>query len=514
MVFSPRISLGILLALLALLALLTGCATSGMVTGRDDRTRQGGQAETDATTTFFRGVHRVVVGYNDDTSQAAIQYGANSRKVLRGASLMGWSYSEDRGDTWRYGGRLSPPSGWAALWGDPAVTTSKTSYGLVFLSSLAVPDAKFPASGIEGGFDSAVLGGACIARSTDGGVRFEHFQCIANKDPVQGLSNATLGHFYDGGSLAAGPRGEIYTSYIDIDTKQIDVWRSPDGQKPFVRLPQAFPNYYVGSHPRLRVSTDGTLYLMAVVKMAAGNDSPYGLVGSRFRDGAWESPKLILSKVAHYPSIDFGSSVQGARLILRTGPQFSFDIGVRSERFDDSVRFLVTHANDRGLFLRGGICNEQLTGCFWHNGWTFGNPVTQGRGGRMDVFNPNVTAFQGIIFGALPRWHASFLVREGDSTKTVSLTRATLGYIDDPDLGTSKAFSIPIDIARDVPVCTDVRPRLEGGYWGDYDGFLPVDVQEDRVRFLRFMTTSALGCTKRWTYSAEHQHVQAVSYWD
>lgn len=487
--------------------LLTGCATSGMVTGRDEATRQGGQAETDAVTSFSRGVHRVVVGFNDDTIQAAIEYGPNSRKVLRGASLMGWSYSEDHGDTWRYGGRLSPPRGWAALWGDPALTTSRTSYSLVFLSNLAVPDAKFPASGIDGLFGSDVLGGACIARSTDGGVRFEHFQCLANTEPLKHRGDGPRGHFYDGGSLASGPRGEIYASYVDVDTSQIDVWRSSDGNQPFARLPQPFPGYYVGSHPRIRVATDGTLYLMAVVKAEGGT---YGLVGSRFRDGGWESPRTILWNVAHYPMIDFGSSVLGARLTLRTGPQFSFDVGVRSEKFDDSVRFLVTHENNRGLYLRGGVCNEQLTSCFWHDGWTFGNPVTQGRGGKIDVFNPNVTAFQGILFGAFPRWQGSFLVREGDSTQTVSLTRANLGYLENPD-GTAKAFTIPVDIARDVPVCPDTRSS--GGYWGDYDGFLPVQVDDDRVRFLRFMTNSSRGCTKRWTFNAEHQHVHAVSYW-
>ena len=100
-------------------------------------------------------------------------------------------------------------------------------------------------------------------------------------------------------------------------------------------------------------------------------------------------------------------------------------------------------------------------------------------------------------------------MREGDSTTTVSLTRATLGYIED-EAG-ARAFTIPVDIARDVPICPDTRSS--GGYWGDYDGFLPVQVDGDRVRFLRFMTNSSRGCAKRWTFNAEHQHVHAVSYW-
>jgi len=129
---------------------LTGCAQTGLVTGRGP-TAQGGQSETEATTSYSRGVHRIVVTYNDETaSQTTIQYTPTTRKVLRGASLMGWSYSEDHGATWTYGGKLSPPPGWAVLWGDPAITTSRTNYGLVFISNLAFPDAKFPSGGVDG----------------------------------------------------------------------------------------------------------------------------------------------------------------------------------------------------------------------------------------------------------------------------------------------------------------------------------------------------------------------------
>jgi hypothetical protein len=490
-----------------------------MVTGRDDTTRRGAQAETDATTSFSRGVHRVVVGFNDDTGQSEIEYGPTSRKVLRGASLMGWSYSEDRGTTWIYGGRLKPPPGWAVLWGDPALTTSKTSYSLVFMSSLAIPDGKFPASGISGYLDDGQLGGACIARSTDGGVRFEHFQCLTNttpRNPVWGLP--TRGNFYDGGSMAAGPNGEIFAAYVDIDRSQIDVWRSPDGRQPFVLLPPPFPHYYVGSHPRIRVAADGTLYAMAVAKTEKDNDQePHALIGSRYRNGAWEEPRTILWRVALYPQVKLGGVVLGAPLNLRTGPQFSFDVGAAS--FEppeedqnegivrrDSVRWLVTQQDEQGwLFLRGGVCDETLRSCGWYEKWTFG-ALASGRRTRLDVFNPNVTAFQGLLFGASPRWQASFLVREGSNTTTLGLTRSTLGYVNGTPL------SIPVDIARAVPVCPDQRPLGEG-YWGDYDGFLPVDVDGDQVRFLRFMTNSSLGCTKRWSFYAEHQHVQAVSYW-
>ena len=493
-----------LLTVLSLL--LAGCADSGLVTGRDDTTRNGAQSETDATTTFFRGVHGIVVGFNDDTSQAAIQYGPSSRKVLRGASLMGWSYSQDYGATWRYGGRLSPPRGWAVLWGDPALTTSRTDYGLVFLSSLAVPDGKFPADGISGGFGSAEIGGACIARSTDGGVRFEPFQCVTN------TAGQPRGDFYDGGSMAAGPRGEIFASYVDVDRSQIDIWRSPDGRQPFAPLPPPFPNLYIGSHPRIRAGSDGTLYVMALAK-TSDDDFHGALVGNLYRNGAWGTPRFILGRVPIYPRVDFGSSVLGAPLTLRTGPQFSFDVGARSAALDDSIRWMATQENGQGwLFVRGGVCDEPLASCFYADPWTFPPQGTRERG-RIDVFNPNVAAFPGLIFAVAPRWQASFLMREGGSASTLSVTRANLGYLEIEDQPT-KPFSIPVDILRDAPVCPDHRPAGSGGdYWGDYDGFLSVQVDGDRVKFLRFMTDSSLGCTKRWAYLGEHQHVRALAYW-
>lgn len=488
---------------LLLLFSISGCSATALVTGLDGMTRGAPQSETAAATSFYGGVHRIVVAYNDDTGyQPTIQYGPSSRKTLRGASLMGWSYSEDRGATWKYGGKLTPPQGWVALWGDPGLTTSQAHYNMVFMSNLAMPDSKFPAAGVDGGADSA-LGGACIARSLDGGIHFAHFQCIANTDPVPGRPSATSGHFYDGGSMASGPQGDVYTAYVDIDTSQIDVWRTPDGTQPFTRLPPPFPNYYVASHARIRVGRDGTLFVMAVLKLNAEQNT-YLLAANRYRDGRWLGSTSVASPVQVYPNVDLGTSLSGSQLRVRTGPQFSFDIGTSSADRDDSIRFMYTTTNSHGwLYIRGGICDYALRSCGWYAGWTFGASEVGPRDTqRLDVFNPNVSAFPGFLFGIAPRWQGSFLTRYGNQTTTLNLTRATLGYIG------PTPFSIPVDIARNVPVCSDTR-----GYWGDYDDFLPVQVDGDRIRFMRFMTDSSLGCTKRWQFTAETQHVGAVDYW-
>jgi hypothetical protein len=238
---------------------------------------------------------------------------------------------------------------------------------------------------------------------------------------------------------------------------------------------------------------------MAPVRATSG-EAVYLLAANRFHDGRWEDRQLVTS-VAVYPDVDLGSSVLGTKLTIRTGPQYSFAIGTRSAERDDSIRFLATQKNVNGwLYVRGGICDYQLKQCYWYENWTFGVSRINRESQRMDVFNPNVSAFS--FFGMDPRWQASFLTRYGNSTTAINLTRANLGYVN------GAPFSIPVDIATNNAVCSDQR-----GYWGDYDAFLPIQVETDRIRFMRFMTDSSSGCVNRSLFIGERQHLKAVDYW-
>ena len=107
-----------------LLLFLAACSNKNSVTGNDKQTASATQSETGATTSFAGGINRIVVAYNDETNQSQlISYTQSDRVVSSGASLMGWSYSDNGGATWTYGGKLSPPKEWAVLWGDPALAT-------------------------------------------------------------------------------------------------------------------------------------------------------------------------------------------------------------------------------------------------------------------------------------------------------------------------------------------------------------------------------------------------------
>ena len=131
--------------------------------------------------------------------------------------------------------------------------------------------------------------------------------------------------------------------------------------------------------------------------------------------------------------------------------------------FRGGVHRIVVAFNDE----TGGICDYHLKSCGWYENWTFGaSRASPEESQRLDVFNPNVVAFP-AFFGISPRWQGSFLTRYGNSTSTLNLTRATLGYVNGLPL------TIPVDIARDASGCYDQR-----GYWGGYDGFLPVGEDE------------------------------------
>lgn len=466
-----------------LMVALADCASLGVVTGQDPATLGAMQSETAATTSVASGQHRVVVAFNDMTgNEGKIVLTPNSRFIRRGASLAGWSYSQDLGRTWTYGGKLAPPVGWSILWGDPAITTSRLDPAVVFMSSLAAPDSKFPANGIDGS-PGAAMGGACIARSLDGGVTFAHYQCInTNFD------------FYDGASMAASPCGEIYAAYFDISTAQIRVWRARDHNAPFEEIANPFPGLTVGTHPRLRTSSDSWLYVATEVQATSGQSFVYM---NRYRDGQWRTPVQVSETTAGgYPSVNLGTTVLGKPLSIRTGPQFSFDVGAASEGGNDAMRILYTRRDANRLYVEGAACAADLTSC---------HPVPQWRsspgsaGDTVDAFNPAVTTWAGTMSRS-PVWTSSFYVRNGAAVTGIGLSSMTLGYFNNMPLG------IPISLVNDITVCSDLR-----GYWGDYDDMLHVGFDKDIPVFIRFTSSDHRnGCTYRWEHAAQHQHVQSV----
>src|SRR5687768_6309279 len=139
---------GVVLAVVLAVVLIGACASGPhkAVTGKDDKdpTWVGSQSETAAGSALSGGKPSYIDTYNDGTDDPFVKYTEDDRIVFKGASLLGWSYSLDKGKTWTYGGKVKPPDGIDALWGDPAIVTSNTSYRRVYISSLAIGGGKLP----------------------------------------------------------------------------------------------------------------------------------------------------------------------------------------------------------------------------------------------------------------------------------------------------------------------------------------------------------------------------------
>lgn len=467
----------------------TSCGGPGTpVTGGQGPTGGGNdQSETAISAQGYGNNQVITVTYNDETGNAGkIVYTPTQRTVYAGASLMGWSYSTDSGGHWTYGGKVTPGADWPILWGDPAITASKTNQAIVFLSNLAVPVGKYPGPGgiiatkFSNGLANAI-GGACIARSTDFGKSFTSYQCV--HEPSY--------DFYDGGNMASGPYGDIYAAYIDITSGQVDIWRSPNDSGTFSLMSNAFLGISPTTHPRLRAWTDGTLY--AAVRSSNGD-----VVINRFVNGNWGSPKAACHNVEQYPGIALSDRT------LRTGPQFSFDVGAASIIGNDEVRVVCTtrDAQTNRLFLEASFCPLDLaTGCLDAPGWATSTQNSSGYTG--DQFNPLIQAFPGF-FSIPPIWKVSFLSREDDPTgNKVGVQQGNLAVLPAP--GMQRIF-LEFDLVTAQTICPDNR-----GYWGDYDDLRIYGFSGGDTQLIRTETDSSAGCTKRWDTNSEQVHVSSAT---
>lgn len=495
-------------------ALLTACScTPGVpVTGNGERdpTYGGSQSETASTVALSpapwyqifgpRWRETLVVTYNDDTEDGKVQYTTSDRVVFRGASLLGWSYSTNGGSTWKYGGKVKPPAGIGALWGDPAIVTSKTDRKRVYISSLAAATSRIPTSGLHGPLNGAITG-ACVARSDDGGVHFAIHSCFtANND------------FYDGASLAAaGAPGDqrIFAAYLDVPNSRIDVWQSPDGIGAFQRLGEPFPGMRMASHPRL--AYDDSTGALLVAAISSGTQLIYinRLVGNQ-----WQTPILASWPVTR---IDVPVGTQ----TIRTAFGFSFDVGTpsypppvsagiaRLRVYKDAIRLLYTtrDSSTLRLYVRGTGCARDITACEDVPQWgtTPGNFDTPGH-----QFNPTVKAWRGSS-GFPSVWKATYQSTD-DRSDRVSIKQGTLGR---------SPIGVPIfqpyGLMTPRIVCPDFRNgspgQAFGGYWGDYDESAHVGFANGGVaQFLLAFSDSSQGCFSQWKFTSKHLHVRAIKF--
>jgi hypothetical protein len=395
-------------------------------------------SETAITTSMTpQGEFRLTVARNT-WSDPLVTFNNDSRQVRGGASLMGWTTTDFAG-TVRASGRMVPPPGWAVLWGDPSTTTSKTNPSVVYLSSLGIPNAKFPASNvIEGsaqtgsaGSCGAFIGGACFARSTNGGSSFSNLQCVQRTDNP----NCPSGSFYDGSDMESAPDGRIFAAYFDVRRGRTDVYASDTSGNNFARVTD--PTIVSGNHPRLRWGPFG-LYLLVA------NGSTLQL--TRFSSvNAWSPPVTVDTGVSP-------GTVSLAGVSVRLGPQYDLAIG-RNESGADEVRVAYTILSADGrTHVRVARCTPGATITCTPNVWqTDSTPGNQ--------WGPAIATGQGNITGENV-WVVTYYSNQRFTTQAAAdlwrmrFSRSSSGLLTtETTLQENGQF-----------VCPDKR-----GYWGDYD---------------------------------------------
>jgi hypothetical protein len=485
-------------ALVCAAAVLTACTPDHYAaTGKDDSdpTWHGTQSETASAVAFTRGQDIFVTVYNDDTYDGKIIYTANDRVVLPGASMLGWSYSRDRGKTWTYGGKVKPPKGIAALWGDPAILVSRAYASRVYITSLAIDESKIPAAGHHGWMDDGTITGACVARSDDGGIHFAIQSCFSES-----------GHFYDGSAMASGFGGDprIFAAFRDVENSHIDVWASPDGLAPFAKIADPFPKMQMLSHPRLAYDQ----VTGALVVAAIADDQLIYM--NRLLGGNWQGP-VQASNVTTRIDIPVGAQT------IRMAYGFSFDVGSPSltdldnggtRIGDDAIRMLYTtrDAESQRIYVRGSACRADLSLCRDVPQWgtTPGNLYTP-----RNQWNPTVKAWIGFI-GLPPEWKATYQTTD-DDPNAVSIKQGNLAV-----LPNGTPMFLPFNLVAPRPVCPDFRYGSPGnaksGYWGDYDEmtFAGFDPSSTSPQFLLAFSDSSKGCVNQSEFTSDRLHVSSV----
>jgi hypothetical protein len=452
--------------------------TGGSIRKGEDITDEFTQSET-ATSVSKNGQQFVVaVGYNDKTTgttnpEVTYPNGRTrpGRIVRRGVSLLGWSYSTDGGYTFNYGGRVRPPTGWSAIWGDPAMAKVSLTDPNVYYAEMATTDAAFTNTvGSSGnGYDPTIdaivnltpnVDGHCIARSTDFGATFTILTCL----PVSQSE--------DGTALAAAMNTSgVREVYLSTNSSGYPVFRVNDQTLAVTVLPtiQPPPNQSGGNpgvrlHPKLRV-LNGVLYLVAM-------DNAGRVFGATL-DAAhsattWQGPFILATD---------GSSNNnwgGARAV-------SFDIGsdgAGNTKF--RFMYLVDDGNETGLATRE--CNVDLSNCHdlpWHT-----------RGVAGSETQPSLRN------GGGASWAASWTAQPG-GLGGLSAMGAQLRSLTIPptqnDLQTIQLFPA-------VAPCSFTG----SGYWGDYN---EMDTFGD-LRYFAPYTVNGPGCRYRGPVLSD-QHVGA-----
>jgi hypothetical protein len=537
-----------------------------------DGTASGNQAESVCNMSAVNTTSVESVTYNDNMngSTTFAQYSAASpfRTILPGFSAMGWS-NRTRGSnniwgSWTHSVVAAPQSiGWDILWGDPSLASNSGKSNIVFMGTLAIPHDKLvfwsklnnsPNNAVLGAVTedrrtdkASPLGGACIARSTDGGQTFSIVGCVrdtrAVASPIQTpniASSLAFGHFYDGSSMAVTKTSSggfsAFAAFIDTDTNREAIFSMSDitsnAANPFqadntvMGNIGALPDDSLGeieTHVRLLASGTDLWKMSANFRdlsptTAQSSDGRTSLVPAHLKINLRDrsgGPIGLAEDAVIGESVDLGPGANGTELTMRTGPQFAFDVGVNEVNAPE-LRFVYMAADvpatpglpATNFHLQGGFCtlqSPQNPSCQIVKEW------------RTASFSNAMALFPAIKFGtpagsSSPVWKVTFQHRNPQNPSQIAIGEANLVR---PSLVSqswtfSKAGLVLQQLTPFQTPCPDVRSSTAvpgEGYWGDYD-YMTFDATSGN--FVRSFTDSTLGCDSRLPLMSHNVHVSIV----
>jgi hypothetical protein len=369
---------------------------------------------------------------------------------------------------------VAPPTGWSAIWGDPALAKLDLDDTNVYLGQMAASTAAFESTtGYDPGTQTIVnatpnLDGHCIARSTDRGVTFPTVGCVV------------AGTFHDGTSMAvardSSGRRQVYLTGHDCGASgcsgTASVWRMDGDTMAFTKLPNPFSSN-ITLHPRLRQS-GGTIYVAAM----SGSSIIANRLDALTNSTTWLGQVSIVTSGVASPDL----ALANGRSLRQANP-WSFDVGVNGSG-QAKVRVIYTAAGvaSPGSYgLRTRECSTTLTGCVAAP-WTLDSPSFNG--------TPSLRHSGG-------RWVATWWRRESGSSAVSTLA----GLLNE----STSAFDFRSLGFPTFPCAAhDVGSSY---YWGDYN---ELDAYGDG-RFFAPFTVNGPTCRFAGEWTAD-MHVGAAVF--
>jgi len=389
-----------------------------------------------------------VITSNANTDAPFLSFNSGSRQIRPSTSMMTFKRvaPDDEGGETFASGRVRPPSGWSVLWGDPSITRNRANSSQIYLANLAIPTSKFPASweidgdvdpsGLPASYCGAYIGGACIARSTNGGTSFT----LSSSDCVQRTSTSCPnGTFYDGSALETSPEGRVYAAFNDVFRFAHDVYMATSGTGSFARVtdpPMAGSTF---SHPRMKSGPNG-LYMLL---WDGSNLRITRYPATTSRTAAWTTPVLVSANVTTEDDLTLSDRT------IRLGPQYGLAIG-KNEFNGDEVRIVFATVTAGRHHLHFAKCTTGTTiTCSQPSIWN-----TDGFGGQQ--WAPAI-AYGNKFSGGAPFWVFTF--HNNSNFPTGNQVELWSGMLPN----SSSLSTIRQEDFNQIP-CPDLR-----GYWGDYD---------------------------------------------